>query len=111
MYTATFIFAKGEWDDEFHALDAEIAAAARAIPGYRGEEAWEDPARGLVANVYYWDDLEALQQLMRHPTHLRAKAQQARWLRGYQVLVSQVLHSHGDGQLSGPWPQLNGSAA
>jgi hypothetical protein len=53
MYTSTFIFAKKEFDDEFHALDQAIAAAAKSIPGYRGEETWENPATGLVANVYY----------------------------------------------------------
>jgi hypothetical protein len=58
MYTSTFIFAKKEFDDEFHALDQAIAAAAKAIPGYLGEETWENPANGLVSNVYYWDSLE-----------------------------------------------------
>jgi NADH:ubiquinone oxidoreductase subunit F (NADH-binding) len=36
MYTATFTFAPGEYDDEFHRLDQAIAEAARAIPGYLG---------------------------------------------------------------------------
>lgn len=53
MYSATFIFAKGDYDEEFHRLDAEIANAARAIPGYRGEEAWENPENGLICTVYY----------------------------------------------------------
>jgi hypothetical protein len=34
MYASTFIFAKGEWDDEFYRLDEQIAAAAKATPGY-----------------------------------------------------------------------------
>jgi hypothetical protein len=33
MYTSTFTFAPGEYDDAFHALDATIAEVARAIPG------------------------------------------------------------------------------
>ena len=99
MYSATFIFAKGEWDEEFHRLDDQIAAAARATPGYLGEDAWENPNTGLVCNVYYWESLEALQQLMHHPAHLEAKSKQARWLAGYQVVVSQVLRVYGDGRL------------
>lgn len=102
MYTATFTFAPGEYDDEFHRLDQAIAEAARAIPGYLGEEAWENPANGLVSNVYYWQTLEALQQLMDHPVHREAKARQARWLKGYHVVVAQVLRSHGDGGIAHP---------
>ena len=31
MYSATFTFAKGEYDDEFHRLDRAIAEVAKAI--------------------------------------------------------------------------------
>jgi heme-degrading monooxygenase HmoA len=101
IYSSTFIFAKGAWDEEFHRLDEAIAAAAKATPGYLGEESWENPATGLVSNVYYWESLEALQALMRHPTHLEAKAKQAQWLAGYQVVVSRVLRVYGDSKLAG----------
>lgn len=97
MYSSTFIFAKKQFDDDFHRLDQAIAAAARAIPGYQGEESWEDPARGLVCNVYYWESMDALEQLIRHPEHLRAKAGQARWLEGYRVEIAQVLRRYGEG--------------
>ncbi|MRT32563.1 antibiotic biosynthesis monooxygenase, partial [Xylella fastidiosa subsp. multiplex] len=63
MYTATFIFAKKQFDKDFHRLDQAIAQAARSMPGYLGEEAWEDAARGLYANVYYWESLDALDAL------------------------------------------------
>ncbi|MED5617657.1 antibiotic biosynthesis monooxygenase family protein [Ideonella sp. BN130291] len=102
MYSSTFIFAKGDYDDEFHRLDQAIAEAAQSIPGYLGEEAWENPATGQLCNVYYWDSLEALGALMQHPRHLQAKAQQHRWLDGYQVVVSQVLKTYGDGKLAHP---------
>lgn len=102
MFTSTFTFAPGAYDAEFHALDARIAAMARAIPGYLGEETWENPATGLVSNVYYWESMEALQQLMRHPDHREAKQAQARWLQGYQVVVAQVLNSYGDGGIAHP---------
>jgi heme-degrading monooxygenase HmoA len=99
MYTATFTFAKKQYDDEFYRLDALIAEAARATPGYLGEEAWENPATGQFSNVYYWASLEALQALMRNPVHLQAKRDQARWLDGYQIVIAQVLRSYGDGRL------------
>lgn len=102
MYTSTFTFAKGRFDDEFHALDQVIAEAARAIPGYLGEEAWENPSTGLVSNVYYWETLEALQVLMQHPAHQAAKRQQARWLAGYHVVVAEVVGSYGDGRIAHP---------
>ena len=100
MYSSTFIFAKRQFDDEFHRLDEQIAAAARATPGYLGEEAWENPSNGLVSNVYYWESLEALQVLTKDPRHLATKSKQANWLDGYQVVISQVLKTYGDGKLS-----------
>ena len=95
MYSATFIFAKKQFDAEFHALDQAIAAAARAIPGYLGEETWENPATGLVSNVYYWNSLEDLQTLMRDPTHLLAKAKQATWLDRYRIVIAEVQREYG----------------
>lgn len=104
MYTATFIFAKGTFDDAFHRLDQEIAEMARSIPGYLGEESWENATTGLVSNVYYWESLEALQQLMSHPRHLEAKARQGDWLAGYQVVISEVLRMYGDSKLAHQLP-------
>jgi heme-degrading monooxygenase HmoA len=102
MFTSTFTFAPGDYDGEFHALDARIAEIARAIPGYLGEEAWENVATGLVSNVYYWDSMAALQQLMEHPAHGEAKAAQVRWLKGYQVVIAEVVRSYGDGGIAHP---------
>lgn len=100
MYSSTFIFASKPFDEEFHRLDLIIAKAAKEIPGYLGEEAWENAESGLVSNVYYWDSLESLQRLIELPAHLAAKAAQANWLDGYQVVVSQVIRTYGDGKLS-----------
>jgi heme-degrading monooxygenase HmoA len=102
MYSSTFIFRKGEYDAEFYRLDEAIAEAAKSIPGYLGEESWENAATGLICNVYYWESMEALRALMHHPKHLEAKAQQQRWLDGYQVVVAQVLKAYGDGKLAHP---------
>ena len=104
IWSSTFIFATKQFDDEFHRLDQSIAAAAKNLPGYLGEEAWENTATGIVSNVYYWSSLEALQALMSHPDHLKAKAAQANWLDGYRVVISQVMRSYGSGQLPGVVP-------
>ncbi|MFO1380494.1 MAG: antibiotic biosynthesis monooxygenase [Chitinivorax sp.] len=102
MISATFIFDPRQFDDEFHALDAQIAAAARQTDGYLGEEAWQDPKTGRIANVYYWQSETGLRQLMNHPQHLAAKQRYQQWLSGYQVIVSQVLRSYGDGGFAHP---------
>ncbi len=104
MYASTFIFAKKQFDEAFHRLDQEIAAMAKAIPGYLGEETWENAETGLVSNVYYWESLEALQALVRHPRHIEAKAAQDNWLDGYQVVISQVLRIYGDKKLDQKLP-------
>ncbi|NDY92401.1 antibiotic biosynthesis monooxygenase family protein [Ideonella livida] len=101
MYSATFLFIPGTFDDEFHRLDQAIAQVAKSLPGYLGEETWAQPGSGRVCNVYYWETLEALQALMQHPLHLQAKAAQGRWLDGYEVIISQVLRRYGDRSLSG----------
>jgi heme-degrading monooxygenase HmoA len=100
MYSSTFIFAKKQYDDDFYRLDQAIALAAKEIPGYLGEEAWENPTSGLISNVYYWESLEALQALIQHPRHLEAKAAQSNWLDGYQVVISQVIKTYGDAKLN-----------
>jgi heme-degrading monooxygenase HmoA len=96
MYSSTFIFATKQFDDEFHRLDRIIADAARTMPGYLGEESWENASTGLTSNVYYWETLDALQALIQHPVHLQAKAAQANWLDGYRVVISEVLRTYGD---------------
>ena len=102
MSSSTFIFSKGQYDADFHRLDEAIAMAAKEIPGYLGEESWENPASGLISNVYYWESLEALQALMTHPRHIEAKQAQGKWLNGYQVVVAHVLRAYGDGKIDHP---------
>jgi len=97
MYSATFIFDKKQYDDAFYALDGAIAAAAKETEGYLGEENWENVDTGRVCNVYYWQDLKSLQTLMNHPKHLEAKAQQANWLNGYQIVIAEVIRAYGNG--------------
>lgn len=96
MYSSTFIFLKKQFDEEFYELDNAIAELAKSIPGYLGEETWENPVSGYISNVYYWESLEALRKLMEHPIHVKAKAAQEKWLNGYQVVISQVLKTYGN---------------
>lgn len=102
MYSATFTFAKGEYDGEFLRLDQAIAEVAKVIPGYLGEEVWENPSTGLISTVYYWETLAALQQLIEHPTHITAKQKQAKWINGYHIVIAQVIRSYGDGGIAHP---------
>ncbi|MCB4811241.1 antibiotic biosynthesis monooxygenase [Methylovorus menthalis] len=102
MYSATFIFDKKQFNEAFYALDNAIAEAARQTSGYLGEESWENPSSGLIANTYYWKTMDGLQALMQHPKHLEAKAAQANWLNGYQVIISEVLRTYGDGKINHP---------
>lgn len=100
MYSAAFIFAPGDYDAEFHRLNALIDKAAAQTPGFIGSESWQD-ATGRVRNAtYYWETLDALQSFSRNPHHLEAKQQYDRWYQGYQIVVSEILKSYGDGNLS-----------
>jgi heme-degrading monooxygenase HmoA len=104
MFSSTFIFSKRQFDDDFYRLDEAIAEAAKSTPGYLGEESWENPASGLVSTVYYWDSMDSLLQLMKHPKHIEAKSKQDQWLSGYQVVISQVIRMYGDSKLAGVLP-------
>lgn len=102
MYSATFIFDKKVFDDTFHQLDQAIAQIAIETTGYIGEESWENAETGRIMNVYYWQTMDGIHELMKHPKHLEAKAAQSKWLDGYQVVISQVLRAYGDGAISHP---------
>ena len=104
MYSSTFTFSPGQFDETFHRLDQEISAFAKSIAGYLGEETWENKTTGLVANVYYWETLEALQQLAQYPPHRVTKSHQGKWLDGYQIVISQVLRVYGDSKLNDKLP-------
>ena len=95
MFSSTFIFGKKQFDEEFFELDEIIAEIAKSIPGYLGEETWENPKTGLISNIYYWETLEALNQLIKHPKHQEAKSKQAQWLDGYRVVISEVKQEYG----------------
>ncbi|QNE34866.1 antibiotic biosynthesis monooxygenase family protein [Leifsonia shinshuensis] len=95
MYTSTFIFEAKPYDDEFHRFNDEIAARARVIPGFLGEEEWHNETTGLHAEIYYWETLEALHQLIGMPVHKEAKSVHERWIGPYRVVIAEVLTTYG----------------
>ncbi|MDP1696635.1 MAG: DUF4188 domain-containing protein [Xanthomonadaceae bacterium] len=111
MYCASFIWEPGSYDAEFHQLNASIDQFARSLPGYLGVESWQatDATRRCVN--YYWADLETLKQFSAHPTHLQAKQNYARWYNGYHIVISEVIRSYGDGNVSHITPNNRDSGA
>ena len=56
-----------------------------------------------MSNVYYWQSLEALQTLMQHPAHLKARPRRHQSM-ATRVVIAQVLRTCGDNQLTGLLP-------
>ncbi len=96
MFSASFIWEPGEYDDEFHRLNDIIDKVAQSLPGFRGVDGWQTADGSRRNAIYYWDSLDTLKAFSRHPVHLEAKKQYARWYNGYHIVVSEVLRSYGD---------------
>ncbi|MBV9009426.1 MAG: DUF4188 domain-containing protein [Verrucomicrobia bacterium] len=105
MYCASFIWEPGTYDAEFHRLNGLIAAVAQSSSGFLGSDSWQSPDGTRRCANYYWSDLETLKAFSIHPTHHEAKQQYARWYRGYQIVISEVIRSYGDGNL----PHITGA--
>ncbi len=100
MYCAAFIFIAGNFDERYFALDALIDAAAKATPGFLGQENWKSDDGQRINASYYWTSLDALKAFSNHPKHLEAKRQYQQWYQGFHVVISQVLRSYGDGKIA-----------
>lgn len=96
MYIAAFHWLPGQYDEQFHQLNARIDEVARANPGFIGVESWQSADGSRRCATYYWRDLESLEAFSRAPAHLEAKRAYARWYEGYQIVISQVVRSYGD---------------
>ncbi|MBJ3814931.1 hypothetical protein F9C28_08325 [Shimwellia pseudoproteus] len=94
MYLSSFIFDKKEYDDAFYALDGEIEALARALPGFIGMESFTDTATGRLLNNYYWQDQASMDALISGAMHLKAKRQSAQWIAGYQTIIAHIEGAH-----------------
>ena len=102
MICCQFIFKPGVYDDDFHRLDQQIEAFARALSGFVRVEIWNAPAADTVNAIYYFTDLDAVRQLAQFPTHRKAKGQVQRWYNGYRIIVSEVKTTYGDDRLPDP---------
>ncbi len=99
MYSASFIFKPGTYDDEFHRLNKLIGDIALNTQGYLGADSWFSADGETVNATYFWDSLESLKTFSSHPTHLEAKRQYSRWYDAYHIVISEVLKSYGDGAM------------
>ena len=99
MICCQFIFKPGTYDEDFHRLDGQIDEFARALPGFEKVETWFSEDRGVVNAVYYFADLQSVRELARFPQHQEAKSQVTRWYDGYQIIVSEITATYGDGRL------------
>ncbi|MEL6682329.1 MAG: DUF4188 domain-containing protein [Pseudomonadota bacterium] len=97
MISASFIFTETDLDDEFFALDAMIAQAAEATPGFVGKENWVSTNGSTKNSIYYWADKASLAAFSAHPRHLEAKKKYMKWYGGFHVVISEVVKSYGDG--------------
>lgn len=94
LFLSSFIFEKGEYDDDFYRLDGWIEAFTKTLPGFIGMESYTDAASGRIINNYYWSSREAMETLMNNVEHHKAKQQSGRWLEGYQVVISRIEGAH-----------------
>ena len=99
MFSASFIWEPGVYDDEFQQLNAKIEELARSLPGFLGSDAWQSADGSRRSAVYYWESLEALKTFSTDPDHQAAKRQYSRWYKAYHVVVAEVLRTYGDGGL------------
>ena len=90
MFSVSFIFRPGAYDEEFHRLDAATQAIAEATKGFLGSEAWWSDDRAVCNAVYYWEDRRQLAVYARAIPHRAAKARYDRWYDGYPGILTAV---------------------
>ncbi len=99
MISAQFIFKPGTYDEEFHLLDAEIEAYVATIPGFLGAEKWVSHDGQTKNSMYYFETMDAMFQLSRFDVHREAKGKYQNWYDGFQIVVSEIKKSYGDGAI------------
>lgn len=106
MFACSFIFTPGEYDDEFYRLDNSIQQYAESMPGYLGTDRWFSEDKLSKNVIYYFKDQDSVREFANFSDHKEAKAKYARWYKGYQVVISEVKASYGDGN----YPHITNSA-
>lgn len=99
MFAAQFIFKPGVYDERFHELDASIDAFALTLEGFLGVERWQSADGTIKNSIYYFADMETVKEFSRFEDHKTAKAEYAKWYEGYQVVISEVKATYGDGNI------------
>lgn len=99
VISAQFIFKPGTYDEEFHRLDVEIEAYVATIPGFLGVEKWISFDGQTKNSMYYFESIDAMFQLSRFDAHREAKGKYQNWYDGYQIVVSEIKKSYGDGAI------------
>lgn len=102
MISCSFIFSPGVYDDEFHELDRKIDDFASSLEGFLGVDRWVSEDGKSRNSIYYFDGMTSVRQLSRYPDHLVAKENYKKWYLGYQIVVSEVVGSYGDGYFQHP---------
>ena len=97
-----FVFEPGEYDDQFHLLDAQIDVFASELSGFISVHRWVSQDGRLKNSIYFFKDMESVKALAKFPQHLVAKQEVKRWYKGYQILITEVTASYGDGNLIFP---------
>lgn len=102
MISASFIFSPGVYDAEFHELDNKIDAFAESLEGFIGVDRWISEDGKARNSIYYFHGMDSVKELSRYPEHLVAKENYKKWYLGYQIVVSEVTGSYGDGYFEHP---------
>ena len=102
MICCQFVFEPGEYDEDFYRLDDEIAVYARSLPGFISVHGWFSEDKRYKNAIYFFKDMESVKALAKYPQHLTAKKESSRWYKGYQILISEVTNSYGDGKITYP---------
>lgn len=102
MISCSFIFSPGVYDEEFHALDGRIEEFATSLDGFIGVDRWVTDDGKSRNSIYYFDGMDSVKELSRYPEHLVAKENYKKWYLGYQIVVSEVVGSYGDGYFIHP---------
>lgn len=100
MFAAQFIFKPGVYDEQFHELDQSIDAYAASLPGFLGVERWISLDGDVKNSIYYFEDMATVTKFSRFEDHRTAKREYANWYNGYQVIISEITASYGDGNIS-----------
>ena len=99
MLIASFVFRQHTTNQDFVDLDDEIMRRAQANPGFLKKNKWLSPDGKTIRVDYYFEDKASLQEFRTDEVHRVAKKRYAEWYEGYEVEITEVVHSYSDGKL------------